>query len=164
MGEYFEYANHDKKLKFGIGLGGENIKFSGIGYTLGTRAFCLLITESNHFQKVYNHTPIGSWNGDRVSCIGDYTKWHEDGSISSYRDITANMIVMLYQIDGAERLIELASNHDYFFVQLAYLIFTNQFTDLVSEFERNFGKEWTKKYKTILASRHIGRVYDLISI
>ncbi len=33
---------------------------------------------------------------------------------------------MLYQIDGAERLIEIASQEDYFFVQLGYLIFTKQ--------------------------------------
>ena len=74
MGEYFAYANHDKKLKFDIGLGAENIKFSGIGLVLGTRAFCLLLTESQHYQRNYSHTPIGSWIGDRVSCIGDYAK------------------------------------------------------------------------------------------
>ena len=164
MGEYFEYANHDKKLKFDIGLGAENEKFSGIGLVMGTRAFCLLLTESKRIQKVYSHTLIGTWVGDRVSCIGDYTKRYEDGSISSYRDITANAIVMLYQIDGAERLIDLASRNDYFFVQLGYLICTNQFNNLLSDFEGSFGREWTKKYKTILESDFYGRLYDLVSI
>ncbi|MGL5077272.1 MAG: hypothetical protein ACRDBG_15795, partial [Waterburya sp.] len=60
MGEYFYYANHDKKLKFEIGLDVENCKFSGIGYVLGTRAFCLLLTESQHYKLVYSNTLIGS--------------------------------------------------------------------------------------------------------
>ena len=131
MGEYFAYANHDKKLKFDISLNTGNVKFSGIGYAFGTRAFCLLLTESKHYQKAYNHTLIGSWIGDRISCIGDQTKWHYPES--SYQDITANIILMLYQIDGAQRLIEIASQKDYFFVQLACLIFTKQLTDFVSK-------------------------------
>ena len=57
---------------------------------------------------------------------------------------------MLYQIDGAERLMQAATEYDNFFVQIAYLIFTNQFTDLSSEFEQKFGQEWPKKYKAIL--------------
>ncbi|WP_319420498.1 hypothetical protein [Pleurocapsa sp. FMAR1] len=76
---------------------------------------------------------------------------------------------MLYQIDGAEILIEIASQDDYFFVQLAYLIFTKQLTnfmseEFMSEFEQNFGEEWTKKYKTIIETRYYGKVYDLISM
>ena len=158
MGEYFTYANHDKKLKFDISLNTGNVKFSGIGYAFGTRAFCLLLTESKDYQKLYSHTLIGSW-------IGDQTEWHYPES--SYQDITANIILMLYQIDGTERLIEIATQDDHFFVQLAYLIFTKQLTDFVSEefvseFEQNFGTEWAKKYKTILETHSYYRVYDLI--
>ena len=160
MGEYFAYANHDQKLKFSVGLGAENEKFSGIGHVLGTRAFCLLLTESQHYQNIYSHTPIGSWIGDRVSCIGDQNKWLQPES--SYRDITANIIVMLYQIDGAERLIQAARSSDYFFVQIAYLIFTNQFIDILPEFERHFGKQWTQKYKAITENNYYGTVYDLV--
>ena len=155
MGEYYYYANHDKKLKFDIGLGAENSSFWGIGRVLGTRAFCILLTESPHLQKAYSKTLIGSW-------IGDEAKWHYEES--SYRDITANIIVMLYQIDGAEELIEAATRDEHFFVQIAYLIFTNQFTDLLPEFERCFGKEWTKKYKTIVEDRFYGKIYDLVSL
>jgi hypothetical protein len=153
MGEYFYYANHDKKLKFEIGLDAENCKFSGIGYVLGTRAFCLLLTESKHYQQFYSNTLIGSWIGDRVSCIGDETQWHHEESI--YKNITANIIVMLYQIDGAETLIEAASKYDNFFV-------TRQFNDILPKFEQNFGREWTKKYKTIIENPYDGRIYDLI--
>ena len=160
MGEYFYYANHDRKLKFEIGLVANAIKFSGIGRGLGARAFCLLLTESKHRQKVYRKTLIGSWVGDFVSCIGDETKWHYEES--SYQDITANIIVMLYQIDGEEKLIEVATRDEHFFVQIAYLIFTNQFTDLLPEFERCFGKEWTKKYKAIVEEHSYYAVRDLV--
>jgi hypothetical protein len=162
MGEYFYYANHDKKLKFQIGLDVENCKFSGIGYVLGTRAFCLLLTESQHYQQIYSNTLIGSWIGDQVSCIGDQTQWHHGEN--NYKNINANIIVMLYQIDGAEQLIEAASKYDNFFVQIAYLIFTKQFSDILPKFEQNFGKEWGKKYKNILENNYYGKVYDLVSM
>jgi hypothetical protein len=160
MGEYFYYANHDKKLKFQIGLDVENCKFSGIGSVLGTRAFCLLLTESQHYQQIYSNTLIGSWIGDQVSCIGDETQWHHGES--NYTNINANIIVMLYQIDGTEQLIEAASKYDNFFVQIAYLIFTKQFSDILPKFEQNFGKEWAKKYKNILENNYYGKVYDLV--
>ncbi len=130
---------------------------------MGTRAFCLLLTESKHFQQVHSRTLIGSWVGNRVSCIGDYTstKLTKNGNVSNYRDITANAIVMLYQIDGAERLIDLASENDSFFVQLGYLICTNQFREIRAEFEDSFGREWTKKYKAVVANNFHGRFHDL---
>lgn len=162
MGEYFYYANHDKRLKFDIGLEATNNKFSGIGYGLGARAFCLLLTQWDDSKLKYHDTLIGSWIGDRVSCIGDYTKWNYE--YSSYQTITANIIVMLYQIDGTKELIELAKIVDGFFVQLAYLIFTEQFVYILPEFERQFGKEWSKRYKQILQNGHYGRVYDLAKL
>ena len=99
------------KLKFSISLSKSGVKFSGIGYCpLSTRAFCLLLTKSDHFNRVYRHTLVGSWIGDHVSCIGDQTKWDYD--YDSYLDISANVIVMLYQIDKEEQLIESASSED----------------------------------------------------
>lgn len=162
MGEYFKYTNHSKKLKFNIGLNAYKDKFSGIGLTLGARAFCLLLTQSDHFNKVYSHTLIGSWIGDKVSCIGDETVW--DYEYNSYQDITANIIVMLYQIDGAEELIEASTKCNSFFVQLAYLIFTRQFTDIVPEFESTFGKEWSKKYKNILQKKQYYVFHNLVRL
>lgn len=162
MGEYFEYVNHTKKLKFDIGLNAQNNKFSGIGQNLGSRAFCLLLTKSDRFNQVYNHTLIGSWIGDEVSCIGDQTKWNHEHN--SYQDITANIIVMLYQIDGSEKLIAISNECNSLFVQLAYLIFTKQFIYIMNEFEDAFGKEYGKKYKEILANNSDYVLHDLIDL
>ena len=53
MGEYFYYANYDKRLKFGISLSKSGDKFSSISYCLlSTRAFCLLLTKSDHFDYI----------------------------------------------------------------------------------------------------------------
>ena len=107
MGEYFYYANHDKQLKFSISLSQYGDKFRSISYCpLSTRAFCLLLTRSDHFNYVYRDTLIGSWIGNHVSCIGDQTRWDENDN--SYWNISANVIVMLYQIDGEVQLLEIS--------------------------------------------------------
>ena len=162
MGEYFEYVNHDKRLLFSIGFDGCNNKFSGIGYNIGARAFCLLLTQSDHFCKIYNHTLLGSWIGDKVSCIGDESLWEYE--YDSYRDITANIIVMLYQIDGAENLIQQPASCNDFFIQIGYLILTKQFTDILSAFEANFTNNWTKRYKDIIKSSYSSQPLDLVII
>ena len=162
MGEYFQYVNHNKKLLFSIGFDGRNNKFSGIGYNLGARAFCLLLTQSDHFCKVYNHTLLGSWVGDKVSCMGDQSVWEYESD--SYQNITANIILMLHQIDGGEKLIQRATYCNNFFIQIGYLILTQQFTDILPAFEANFGSDWTKRYKNILTSSYYGQVFDLVII
>ena len=163
MGEYFYYANHDKRLLFDIGLNAFNVKFSGIGWnSVSTRGFCLLLTKSDYRNRIYSHTLIGSWIEDYVSIIGDESKW--DYEYDSYRNITANIIMMLYQIDGAEDLIETAKSYDELFLQLAYLIFTNQFTELSPEFDRAFGDSWSKKYKQLLEKYPYSRFYDLVEL
>ncbi len=163
MGEYFYYANHDKKLKFSISLSQYGDKFRSISYCpLSTRAFCLLLTKSDHFNYVYRHTLIDSWIGDRVSCIGDQTRWDYD--YDSYLNISANVIVMLYQIDGEEQLIETASKDNALFVQLAHLIFTRQFVDILPAFKNRFGADWTRKYKQILQEYSYYHVFDLVDL
>ncbi|MEM7591957.1 MAG: hypothetical protein AAF383_10655 [Cyanobacteria bacterium P01_A01_bin.83] len=161
MGEYFYYINHDKRQLFDIGLNAYNIKFSGIGWNgIATRAFCLIMTQSSHDR--YSHTLIGSWIGDRVTISGDYSKW--DQEFDAYQNITANMIQMLYQIDGGEILIEAANTNDYLFLQIGYLIFSNQFTAIASEFNQSFGDNWSRKYKQLLEKYPYSRFYDLIKL
>ena len=161
MGEYFYYVNHDRKLLFDIGLNAFNEKFSGIGWGgIATRAFCLLLTQVT--QDRYSHNLIGSWIGDLVSISGDYSEWYE--KFDSYQNITANMILMLYQIDGAEMLIEAAKTNDYLFLQIGYLIYSNQFSAISPEFENTFGNLWSKKYKQLLEKYSDHRYYDLVEI
>lgn len=161
MGEYFYYANHDRKLLFDIGLNAFNIKFSGIGRNgIANRTFCLLLTQPSHGR--YSHTLIGSWISDRVNIIGDYSESYKE--FDSYQNITANMILMLYQIDGAEPLVEAAKTNDYFFLQISYLIFTSQFTVILSEFNQAFGDSWSKNYKQLLEEHSCSRFYDLVEL
>ena len=161
MGEYFYYVNHDRKLCFDIGLNAFNIKFSGIGWNgIATRAFCLLLTKPSDDR--YSHTLIGSWIGDRVNIIGDYSEWYDE--FDSYQNITANIFLMLYQIDGAEPLIETANINDYFFLQIGYLIFINQFTAILPEFNKFFGDSWSKRYKQLLEKHSYSRFYDLVKL
>ncbi len=163
MGEYFYYANHDKKLKFSVSLSQCSDKFRGISYChLSTRDFCMMLTKSDHFNYVNRHTLIGSWIGNRVSCIGDQTRWNYDDA--SYLNISANVIVMLYQIDGEEQLIKTASEDDVLFVQLAHLIFTRQLVDILPAFRSRFGAEWTKRYKQILQEHFYYHVFDIVDL
>ena len=161
MGEYFYYVNHDRKLLFDVGLNAFGVKFSTIGWNyIANRAFCLLLTQpSNDW---YNHTLIGTWISDRVTIIGDDSKWYRE--FDSYRNITANMILMLYQIDGAEDLVEVAKTSEELFLQIGYLIFSNQFPRISSDFDRAFGDSWSKKYKQLLEEYPYNRYYDLVEL
>lgn len=161
MGEYFYYVNHDRKLLFDIGLNAFNDKFSGIGCNgIATRAFCLLLTQTSYCR--YSKTLVGSWIGDRVIISGDYSEWHNE--FDSYQNITANAILMLYQIDGAEMLIESAKTNDYLFLQIGYLIYSHQLSAISSEFKDAFGDLWGKKYKQLLEKYSYYQYYDLIEI
>ncbi len=73
------------------------------------------------------------------------------------------MILMLYQIDGTEILIRTAKTSD-FFLQMGYLIFTNQFPEILSEFEQSFGNFWSKKYKQLLEQHFYCKFYDLVEV
>ena len=161
MGEYFYYVNHDRKLLFDVGLNAFGVKFSTIGRNgIAYRAFCLLLTQTSN--DWYSHTLIGSWIGNRVTISGDYSEWYNE--FDSYKNITANVVLMLYQIDGSEYLIEAAKKNDYFFLQIGYLIFSNQFPRISSDFDRAFGDSWSKKYKQLLEEYPYNRYYDLVEL
>lgn len=161
MGEYFYYVNHDRKLLFDVGLNAFGVKFSTIGRNgIAYRAFCLLLTQTSHDR--YSHTLVGTWIGDRVTISGDYSQWYEE--FDSYHNITANMILMLYQIDGAEYLIEAAKRSEELFIQIGYLIFSNQLPRISSDFDLAFSDSWSKKYKQLLEKYPYQGFYDLVKL
>ena len=146
MGEYFSYVNHTKELHFGTGLIAHNPKFSGIGHTIGARAFeLLLVLPEGHNPRCTQYPLIGSWIGDEVAIIGD--KGKAGDFCKSYQDVTANMIVMLYKIDGARYLMEIAKKNKSFFAALGYMVVTNQLPELASDFECEFGEYWMRRHK-----------------
>lgn len=143
MGEYFHYVNHDKQMRFSIGVFGSNRKFGGIGCGLEAKAFCLLLTTSRKTERL---TFAGSWAGDRVVCIGDEHKsWQQ---CQQYKDVTAHIIVMLCEIDDiADRLIQIASFDDYMFVQIAHLILSQKLPQVADRFATAFGETWMQRYE-----------------
>ncbi len=160
MGEYFHYVNHDKKMRFCIGDLGGPIKFSGIGRNLGARALGLLLTQINDRSNAFQGSWVGSWIGDRVECVGDHGPTYD--LFVDYPEVTANIIVMLYQVDGAEPLIESANNGEEVFARIAHLIITQQFTDIQRDFEQAFGKQWQKKHKAICEKSAFIRLHNLV--
>jgi hypothetical protein len=147
MGEYFYYVNHDKQMRFSIGVFGSNYKFGGIGSGLEAKAFCLLLTKS-HKTKIFNLPFAGSWIGDRVACVGDEHKsWQQ---CRQYKNVTANIIVMLCQIeDIAEELIQRSRADDYLFVQIAHLILSQELPNLADRFTAIFGEQWVQRYEEV---------------
>jgi len=159
MGEYFHYVNHDKKHRFCIGnLGGAD-KFSGIGRNLGGRAFCLLLTRSSSKTR-YEHTWVGSWIGDIIECVGDYSTLQDE--YYRYKEVTANIVKILYQVDGAEDLIEVARKDNQLFIQITHLIITNTLPEILPDFEEAFGKQWGKRYKGICTTEFYLPIFNII--
>jgi hypothetical protein len=69
MGEYYGYANLDRRERFDTGLFGYGRTRSTLGHTIAARGLSLLLlvtTESHH-----DAERIGSWAGDRIACVGD---------------------------------------------------------------------------------------------
>jgi hypothetical protein len=145
MSEYFHYVNHNKQMRFSIGVFGSNQKFGGLGCGLEAKAFCLLLTKS---YKTKSLTFAGSWAGDSVACVGDEHKlWQQ---CRQYKNVTANIIVMLYGIDDiADQLIQIASFNDYIFVQIAHLILSQRLPKMADKFAATFGEAWVQYYEEI---------------
>jgi|GEM_PF-2174989 len=161
MGEYFHYVNHDKQLQYGVGnIGGED-KFNGIGRGLGARCFGLLLSQPNDRAGRLVDTMVGSWIGDRVECIGDHGKQHDE--FVGYQNITANVMLMLLRVDGPKELLEVAQKDDNVFAQLVYLMTKNALLEFRTPIEQNLGADWGKRYKYLRKEQPWIEVYDLIS-
>ena len=160
MGEYFHYVNHDKEMRFYIDAFGGSVRFDGVGVGLGARAFCLLLTKSNDRGKKYKRTWMGTWSGDRVSCMGDHGKL---GDIySHYQDVTANVLVMLCEVDGPEILMENAKIYNDLFLQIVYLYYSQKLPNIEEHLKRTFGQDWEKRYETLLKQMPYTRLHNMI--
>lgn len=140
MGEYFSYVNHTKRQQFSIGLASQNNKSSGIGRTLGARAFGLLITRSDHLVNVFGRAGVGYWEGDLVACCGDESACHVDWT--EYVDIDANAVSLLYRVDRSEYLVEWATESDFALVELAHLAKHAPFPALEADLRQAIGDEY----------------------
>ena len=89
MGVQYVYANHSKKQYFDIGLFGESCRFRHAGFSFGSRALSLLISER------------GDWNGDSIEMVDDVS----DTSVvvsSQYTNIRVEAELLILDVDGVE--------------------------------------------------------------
>ncbi|HEY7371056.1 MAG TPA: hypothetical protein VIF57_02685 [Polyangia bacterium] len=149
MGEYFHYANLDRRELFDVGLGVYNDKRSGIGRNLGARALGLLLKE----QAPAGGLP-GSWAGQRVMVVGDETpNGLYETARADYRDIASAVLLMLFA-DDREEIIEAAVTNDSLFVHLAELAVVHGADTVAGALAAHFGAEWRKKYGLLRKQMH----------
>ena len=150
MGAYFHYVNHTKKEFFAIDTLGGGSKFSDIGYSLTARAFSLLVIKPIPDFTWFNHRICGRWYGNNVALEPDDSNpdWEK---IMAYADISADVAVMLYEIDGFQPLADVAKHDDNLFLQLVYLVVTQQAPDLERELVLHFGVSYQTRYNELSA-------------
>ncbi len=150
MGAYYYYVNRTKKEIFSIGALGGGIKFGSIGMGLTARAFDLMILKPVPEIFPHEYRICGRWHGDRVAveCDDSNPDWDE---VSAYLPIDADVAVMLYEFDGFELLADLAAEDNVFFVQLCYLVVTNQYPRFEAELSKAFGPDFLSRYGEVSA-------------
>lgn len=162
MGEYFLYANLDRREYFHVhALGGGNHS-SGVGRNLGARALGLLIMVRRHDSS--SPSAEGSWAGDRVVALGDYATSQSLGDAvgsqtapatqgppyafveSEYKNVVSSIVLMLIAHDGPEEVVEAAKRNEGLFVLLGELALVHRI-DVVSRALRDcLGPDWQKGY------------------
>jgi hypothetical protein len=87
MGIDYVYANHTKKQYLDVGLFGESCRGEHAGYSFGSRALSLLVSEQ------------GSWNCDSIEMVGDVG----DKSLkisAEYTNIGVEAELLILDVDG----------------------------------------------------------------
>lgn len=89
MGIDYKYVNHTKKQCFDVGLFGESCRRHHAGYSFGSRALSLLISEQ------------GSWCCDSLEMVDDIT----DKSMvisAEYTNVSVEAELLILDIDGLD--------------------------------------------------------------
>ena len=154
MGQYFLYANFDRREFFMIDALRGSTKISGVGRGLTARALGLLLTAS-----AQTTVPdVGRWQGHRVAAVGDYfppgvLPLETPPGVSPYgyiqdhfHDLRSTIAVLLFRHDGPDELLELAGSDDGVYVLLAELALHHSIGDLADALRTAFGPRWTKLY------------------
>jgi hypothetical protein len=148
LGTTYHYANLTKREWFSAGALGENDKLSGLGVTLASRAFHLLLIREGEPSKIEEPVRLGRWAGDAVLLVGD-----DDEEWDRYRDelvaIDADVILLLHEHNGFERIGEAAARNDVLFMQLCHLVATAKVPRLEAEMRGKFGSGFLRRYKEL---------------
>ena len=148
MGEYYHYVNFSKKLSASISAIDGGDKKYDIGRSLTARAFALLLSRISYGYADRFHWMVGSWEKDHVAVVGDYDADYEmiDEKFTSF---DANLFMLLIDVDGFEEIAEIVKEDDNLFLQVCYLIETNQAPELLPEMKEHFGEDFWNRRKQI---------------
>jgi hypothetical protein len=148
MGTTFHYANLTKREWFSAGAFGENDKLSGLGRSLSSRVFNLLLVGGGDRTRGGRVVELGYWAGDSVVLVGD-----EGEDWCRYRDefvdLDADVILLVHSIDGFADIAVAAETSDTLFVQLCHLVVTRQAVRLEPDLKQRFGADFLRRYKQL---------------
>lgn len=153
MGTYFHYVNFTRRERFRISALGGGDKFSAVGRTLAARAFEVMLTRRGPSDPRDSYDACCGWGGDQVAVVGDDREPDWEAIRTNYVDIGANVILLLIEVDGFERVAEAAGQDINLFMQLCHLATTGQSELLEKELARHFGKDFRRKYKQLCEER-----------
>jgi hypothetical protein len=148
MGTTYHYANLTKREWFSASAFGENAKISGLGRSLSSRAFDLLLADLGKQHEGTGLVEIGRWSGDAITIIGD-----TDDAWGQYRDtftaLDADVILLIHATDGFEEIATAANRSDSLFIQLCHLVATHQTPQLEPHMNQHFGSNFFQRYKRL---------------
>lgn len=154
MGVYYHYANFTKRERFSIGALGGEVKRSNLGYSLASRAFHLMLAgQPGGVVGPVSRGTIGRWAGDSIAILGDDITPDWGKIRDEFVNIEANAIILVYQVDGFEKLGDAAEREDSLFMELCHLVVTRQATELEWHMKQRFGTPYLQKYKELCAQR-----------
>jgi hypothetical protein len=147
MGTTYHYTNLTKREWFASNALGGNSKFSGLGLNLTARAFDLLLVRG--CTSANSHTvAVGRWAGDCITLVGDtednWLQYQEE-----FRDIEADVILMLFACDGFERIADSAQDDPRVFMELCHLVVSRQVVQLENHMKQYFGSDFLSRYKQL---------------
>jgi hypothetical protein len=166
MGEYFVYANLDRREYFDIGGLGGSIKASGLGLNPASRGLgLLLLTGDPSWAKVPG---VGRWAGESIAAVGDYapigTEFRSGREPfvraqfptemtpyeyieKHYANVISSVAAMILRVDGPEWLVEVSAGEGGLFVLLSELHLIHHVPGIGAAMDAHLGPEWMKRYK-----------------
>ncbi len=125
---------------------------SMINNNLMTRCVTWLVCSStgSHYnelkqKKHYSNQYLGFWYGDQIQIIGDYEEELSHSVNENYKDITLEVIAMLFEND--DELIQEYIEDSCFFDFLAEVaLLDNAPMNLIFTLSASYGKEWKQEY------------------
>ena len=160
MGVTYHYANLTKREWFDVAALGGNSKFAGVGYSLTTRAFDLLLVKTGRTSNP-KVVECGRWCGDSIAIIGDTDERWEEYYLE-FSDLSADVILLVFSNGGFQQIGEAAADDIQLFRQICHLVVTRQAMELEPLLKQFFGTDWTHRYQKSCDGDNHFTYHDLI--